>query len=210
MHSVTARYYGCIKYCDELIGRIVEKLKQKNLLDDTIIIVTADHGESMTEHGILFDHHGLYDPTTRVPLILRYPPIGKGVHEGLSMNLDITPTILDLLGIDKKFKERDGKSLAKQFNKEISRDFIFSEENYLQKKFSVRSKTHKLIYPQKGFEGCIRCGYAHGGEFELYDLEQDPDENKNIYDKNSAKAEELSKKGKDFFKKKSVIEGIRI
>lgn len=69
--------------------------------EDTLVILTADHGEIMDEHDGFFDHHGLYEGNVHVPLILYWPgtlPAGRRVP-GLVQNLDIAPTLLDLAGV---------------------------------------------------------------------------------------------------------------
>ncbi|AGK60083.1 hypothetical protein Asulf_00047 [Archaeoglobus sulfaticallidus PM70-1] len=72
-----ARYDEAIYFVDHEIGRLIEHLEKKKILDDTFIILTADHGESLFEHGIFVDHHGLYDVNIHIPLIFLYPEIGE-------------------------------------------------------------------------------------------------------------------------------------
>ncbi|KYK25284.1 hypothetical protein AYK26_02270 [Euryarchaeota archaeon SM23-78] len=199
--QVIARYHASINYCDEMIGRITTSLRQKKILDNTIIFITADHGESLVEHNILFDHHGLYEQNLKIPLIIRYPKLGKGkVVKNLAMNLDITPTVIDILGIRKRFDKDNGKSLVKLMQGKEKRKYVFAEENYLQKKRCIRSERYKYIFPQKGFRKCKRCGYVHGEVEELYDLKKDPKEVKNIVKKNPAVAKALRKEAGKFFK----------
>ena len=78
-----------------------------------LIILTGDHGESMAEHKIFFDHHGLYDPTIHVPLIVRAPgKFAPGARVGgMVRHIDIVPTLLDLLGLP-PHEQADGRSLA--------------------------------------------------------------------------------------------------
>lgn len=89
-----------VKYVDDAVGRIVATLGP--VLDDTILVVTADHGESFTEHAPFFDHgDNLYDPSLRIPSIWRFP---KAIPAGTRIDCqvagsDLTPTVLDLLGI---------------------------------------------------------------------------------------------------------------
>ncbi len=181
--DIIARYNGSIRYVDDMIGRIVEELKRKELYDDTILIITADHGESLVEHGILFDHHGLYDESLNIPLIVRYPKLGNNVKfSGMVQNIDIMPTILDLLGFD--FDGLDGKSLKEVIKRKEGKKFVFAEENHLQEKVCVRSEDYKLILPASNdFSGCKRCGVIHGGVKELYDLKKDPWEKDNLFGK---------------------------
>lgn len=81
--------------------------------DDTLIILTSDHGESLTEHEIFFDHHGLYDVTTHVPLILFAPkhfPNPKRI-KALVQHVDLVPTLCDLMGVEAEGGAWDGLSL---------------------------------------------------------------------------------------------------
>lgn len=107
-----AAYDKEIEYVDAAIGEVVEALGPE--LDNTILIITADHGESFTEHGYLFDHgDNLYDPALRVPLIVRYPKAATGgVRVPCQVGgADVVPTVLGLLGIDDGV-QRDGHSLV--------------------------------------------------------------------------------------------------
>ncbi|MFH1478071.1 MAG: sulfatase [Verrucomicrobiota bacterium] len=104
--AVLALYDGEARVFDDLVGRWTQKLEQLGLLDNTLIIITADHGEELMERG----HVGhcscnlngtLYDESIRVPLIMRFPgkiPPGTVVREQISQ-IDIMPTIFDLLGL---------------------------------------------------------------------------------------------------------------
>jgi len=93
---------------------LMETLQLNGALDDTIVVVVADHGESMTEHGVYFCHRGLYNPTVHVPLLIRYPAKvpASTVVEHLASGVDIYPTVLDLAGIDADVDYIDGLSLV--------------------------------------------------------------------------------------------------
>ena len=67
---IIAMYDASVRYVDSALKELVEGLEELGMLDDTLIVITSDHGESLTEHGVYFDHHGLYDVSIRVPLIL--------------------------------------------------------------------------------------------------------------------------------------------
>ena len=101
-----------IEYVDTAVAQVVDALGPQ--LDNTILVLTADHGESFTEHDYLFDHgDNLYDPSLRVPLIVRYP---KGAKAGVRVACqvggeDIVPTVLALLQLDDGI-QRDGHSLV--------------------------------------------------------------------------------------------------
>lgn len=92
------RYDSEIGYADYYIGQLLDTLKNEGLEDNTIVVLTADHGESLGEHGYVGHGRQLYESIIRVPLIIRYPPkvpAGKVIDEPVSA-LDLTPTMLEL------------------------------------------------------------------------------------------------------------------
>jgi arylsulfatase A-like enzyme len=98
---LVALYDGEIRYTDDCIGALLEHLQSANLGENTITIVTSDHGEEFWEHGGMRHGHTLYDELVRVPLVIRYPGKIRGgtvVREQVS-HLDIMPTVLDLAGL---------------------------------------------------------------------------------------------------------------
>jgi len=130
-------YDGEIAYMDDWMGYFFDELKQRGLWDNTIVVLVADHGESLGQHKE--NTHGLfiYRPTTRVPLIIRYPeslPRGMRIKERVA-TVDIMPTLLDLLDInvDAKF---DGKSLLSLVRgKEKQPDRAIYSEVFIPKSF---------------------------------------------------------------------------
>src|SRR5215212_4119462 len=72
-HYIDAQYDGAIAYMDACIARIFTQLESLGILDDTIVVINGDHGETLYDHECWYDHHGLYDVTLHVPLIMRYP-----------------------------------------------------------------------------------------------------------------------------------------
>ena len=109
-----AQYDGAVAYTlDSCIQNIFTAIEGLGLTENTIVVLTADHGETLDEHDCWFDHHGTYDNTLHVPLIIRYPgkmPTGKRIG-GYTRLMDIVPTILDLAGIEVEDKF-DGDSLV--------------------------------------------------------------------------------------------------
>jgi len=105
-------YDGEIAYADAGLGNVLESLRRKGELDRTLIVFTADHGESLGEHGETTHSLFLYDATTHVPLLFRHPALAKNkrVAEVVS-STDIVPTVLDLLGVEGP-GDYDGVSLA--------------------------------------------------------------------------------------------------
>jgi len=99
---VVAQYDGEISYADAQLGRLLDALDADGAIDNTMVVVNGDHGESLGEHDVWFDHgDDLYDASTWVPLAIQLP---GGDHAGVTVDdpvelLDLAPTILDVLGI---------------------------------------------------------------------------------------------------------------
>lgn len=100
--QLRATYYGMITEVDAQLGRVIEALRDRGELDDTIVIVTSDHGEQLGDHWFV-EKLGFYDPSYRIPLIIRWPGMtgsaGRAV-ESFTENVDVLPTVLDLCGGD--------------------------------------------------------------------------------------------------------------
>ena len=99
--TVRAQYDAEVAYADLCIAHVLNRLEELGLVENTLLIVGADHGEELDDHGCWFDHHGLYDTNVRVPLIMRLPgrlPAGQVVTPMVSW-LDVAPTVLDLAGL---------------------------------------------------------------------------------------------------------------
>ncbi|HSY50331.1 MAG TPA: sulfatase-like hydrolase/transferase [Thermoanaerobaculia bacterium] len=92
-------YDASIAGIDRQIGRIVETLRSQGLLENTLLIVTADHGESLGEHGEQTHAIFVYDATVRVPLLIRYPAFAPAVYAAPVRSVDIMPTVLGVLGL---------------------------------------------------------------------------------------------------------------
>jgi arylsulfatase A-like enzyme len=189
LEYAVASYDAAIAHIDSNIGRIVNALEENGLIDTTLLVITSDHGESLTEHGIFFDHHGLYDPTIRVPLLF-VPPENAGLPvnvklDDLVQHVDIFPTILDLLDDAPLDFHCDGFSLLPfLFHEGSTRPCIFVEEAYTERKVAVRTDRYKYIRAVTPEDAvCRYCGTVHGGEEELYDLHADPLEVTNVVDR---------------------------
>lgn len=116
LDHILALYDGEIRYTDHHIGRVLAHLEAAGRLDDTIVIVTADHGEEFFEHGDKGHNKTLHDEVLLVPLLVRWPervPAGTLVASQVRL-IDILPTVADLVGIDPG-PEAMGRSLAPLF-----------------------------------------------------------------------------------------------
>lgn len=173
---VIAQYDGAIAYMDACIQTIFTALEAHGIYDETLIILNGDHGETLYDHECWFDHHGIYDTTLHVPLIIRYPgrvPAGKRVA-GYTQHKDLVPTVLELAGIetDKKF---DGNSVLPLISgEEVSHESeIYITECTWMRKHGWRTPEWKLIV-------ALEPDFHFKPEIELYNLIQDPDENNNL------------------------------
>ena len=122
---------GELAYLDRQIDRLEAFLRSRGLLETTIVVVLSDHGEDHGEHGRKFIHTGLWDSTTHVPLMIRWPaaaPAGR-VFDGLVQTIDVFPTLLDALGLDDPAPPRDGLPLAGPAPAAVptTRRYVFAE-----------------------------------------------------------------------------------
>lgn len=104
--------YDCgIRYMDGKIAEIISLLKEKGLYEDMVIIVTSDHGENMGELGIYSEHGTADQITTRIPMIIKWPGMQKGIDTGFHYSLDLCPTLAELFGLEAA-PHWDGQSYA--------------------------------------------------------------------------------------------------
>ena len=104
--------YDCgIRYADELLGQVFNLLKAHGIYDETVIIISSDHGENMGELGIYGEHGTADQITCRIPMIIKWPGGFQGRDKELRYNLDLVPTIAELFDLPKSDKW-DGKSYA--------------------------------------------------------------------------------------------------
>jgi len=163
------RYDRSVRYADELIGELLSSLREADRLDNTLIVITSDHGEGFGDHEVFAHGLYLYDFLVRVPLLVTYPgvvPGGQVWSQPVGL-VDLAPTILGFAGIEPP---------AVMSGVDHSADLIAGREpapgrlvrgSYQEghyDRYMVRSKTHKLLYD------------AVDGHLELYDLVADPDE----------------------------------
>jgi arylsulfatase A-like enzyme len=173
---VIAQYDGAIAYMDACIQTIFNALEAKGIMDETIIVVNGDHGETLYEHECWFDHHGMYDNVLHVPLIIRYPgkvPVGRRI-KGFNQHKDLVPTLLDLANIKVKDKF-DGRSLMKLVRGEeasFESEFYITECTWMRK-HGWRTPQWKLII-------ALEPDFHFKPEIELYNLIEDPEENNNL------------------------------
>ncbi len=173
---IIAQYDGAIAYMDACIQTLFNALETHGITDETIVVINGDHGETLYDHECWFDHHGLYDVTLHVPLIIRYPgrvPAGKR-FSGYSQHKDLVPTLLELAEVETDIAF-DGESLMSMVNGEVASfesEFYITECTWMRK-HGWRTPEWKLIV-------ALEPDFHFKPPVELYNLIQDPDENNNL------------------------------
>ncbi len=203
---VIAQYDGAVAYMDACIQSIFNALEAKGIIDETIVILNGDHGETLYDHECWFDHHGMYDVTLHVPLIIRYPgtvPAGKRVF-GYNQHKDLVPTILELAGISKGRNKFEGQSLMPMVRGELAShesEFYITECTWMRK-HGWRTPEWKLIL-------ALEPDFHFKPPVELYNLVTDPDENDNLAETHPDIVRTLKKRMNDWIKKRVKETGKR-
>ena len=175
INFIKAQYDGEIRYVDDKVGELYQTLVDLGIMDETLLIITSDHGESLGEHEEYFDHCTVYEPIIRVPLILAHPSLPKGIKvEKLVQNIDIPYTILKTANI-KTPKDFEGKNLLSVANGE---DEGYSEVYSNQGLWSAK----RTVITRDGWKliKTLDPGFWECPAVELYNLNNDPGENENL------------------------------
>ncbi len=177
-------YDGEVAWSDELIGRLDAVLASTGMRDNTLLVVTSDHGEGLEEHDESVHGFFVYETTLRVPFIVRGPGIRPGTRLDLvARTVDVLPTVLDQLGLADAMPSVSGRSLKAALAGERMDDQpVFAE-----------SLTPLIHYGWSDLR-TLRDGrwkYILAPRSELYDLESDPGERQNLVDREPARARAL-------------------
>ncbi len=165
-----AHYYAKISFVDEQIGRVMEALDARGFLENTIVVLSSDHGEHLGDHGMVYKWL-MHESVVRVPLVFweKEPRhLSAGNRGELTSLIDLGPTFLDLAGIPVPTR-LEGNSLRASLAGQPGpqRDAVFCEDNYM---LMIRTENHKLVH------------YFGQEAGELYDLASDPSETHNLWD----------------------------
>ena len=167
-------YFAAVSYVDDRIGQVLQALRESGLEEETIVVLTADHGEMLGERGLWYKM-AFFEDAARVPLVVRTPPglarAGSRVAEPVSL-LDLAPTLLDLAGLDAgDLGEIDGRSLAPVLRGEGGRGAPVLAE------YLAEGVTAPMVMVRDGSAKYVRCP---GDPDVLYDLAADPRELRNL------------------------------
>ncbi|MDY3070239.1 MAG: sulfatase [Parabacteroides sp.] len=172
-------YLRVIHSVDRNIGRVLDYLEDKGMLENTMIVYTSDQGFYMGEHG-WFDKRFMYEESFRTPLLIRLPGGKKGDIDEFVQNIDYGPTILELAGVEVP-EDMHGESFLPLLKGEKVDDwrkslyyhfYEYPAEHAVKRHYGVRTERYKLIH-----------FYNDIDEWELYDLKEDPSEMNNLYGK---------------------------
>ncbi len=172
-------YLRAVASVDDNIGRVLEHLEASGLAENTIVIYASDQGWYLGEHG-WFDKRWMYEESLRMPLIVRWPGTTApgSTSNAMVSNLDLAETFLDIAGVEIP-SDMQGQSFVPLLEGEAPSDwrqsFYYQYYEYpgphdVARHYGVRTERHKLIY------------FYTLDEWELYDLEEDPDELISVYE----------------------------
>jgi arylsulfatase A-like enzyme len=172
-------YLRAVAAVDDQLGRVLDYLDESGLSDNTVVVYSSDQGFFLGDHG-WFDKRWMYEESFRTPLLVRWPGVTSpaALDSHLVQNLDFAQTFLDIAGVDAP-AEMQGRSLVPLLRGEDSGDwrtsvyyhyYEYPAVHSVRRHYGVRTEHYKLIH------------YYNLGEWELFDVETDPDELINLYD----------------------------
>jgi arylsulfatase A-like enzyme len=178
LEELVKDHYCGIESNDEDIGEVLQELEAQQVLDDTVLVWSSDHGFFLGEHRF-YDKRLMYEPSIRIPLMIRYPPrISAGTTSArMALNLDLAPTLMDLVGLPPPVHFQ-GKSLmpllanpgAQWRTDWLYEYYEFPGNQQVRPCRGVRTERYKYIHY-----------FTEPQEFEVYDLQQDREELHNLY-----------------------------
>jgi arylsulfatase A-like enzyme len=178
---------------DDNVGRVVDWLDERGLYDDTLLVYSSDQGFFLGDHG-WFDKRFMYEQSLQMPLLLSYPrAVAAGtVHDDIVSNVDFAQTFLDAAGVPHHERMHGRSFWADLTGAEAPppadglyyRYWEHDDVNHqAPAHYGYRTARHKLIYFYNDGLGVPgTSSVTHPPEWELYDLEEDPDELRNVYD----------------------------
>ncbi|MCX7011192.1 MAG: sulfatase-like hydrolase/transferase, partial [Candidatus Sumerlaeota bacterium] len=184
-------YAGLCSFVDKWDGVLLDYLKSAGMLDNTLLVFVSDHGEPFGEHGIIRKAKPLpYEELVRIPFFIRHPEgLGAGKeYDALVQNCDITPTILNFLGINTRFMRITGANLLPLMKGEVEKVHDYAYIGHYNQ--SCRINDHEWAY----------IHYFIDRPHELFRYVEDREMKNNVIEKHPQKAEELKKIMFDYVK----------
>jgi arylsulfatase len=195
------RYDAEIAHTDEQIGRLLTGLEDRELLGNTVIVFTADHGEEFGEHGGHL-HYTLHDEVVRVPLVIQAPSLEPGVRSEVSEQIDLLPTILALLGIEPE-ESYPGRNLLVGAGEPspvflererpagfVQRAVVLDRYKLIFVEASEAGRQSRVAVPAPVGKGKRRRPKVEPG-ISLYDLSEDPAETMNLFEESAPESRQL-------------------
>jgi len=176
---VLNRYDNALSYVDEQVGTLVDSLRETDQLDNTIVVLTSDHGELFHQHGMVTHGRSLYDAEARVPLLIHWPDVIEARSSDAPVShLDILPTLAELLRVA-PHPSFQGESFAQPDLIDHKRKAIFMNIQGMRTAEAIVCWPYKLIKARQQRRP------------ELYDLERDPREEEDLFHDGSTEAQHL-------------------
>jgi len=181
--AAQARYYAMIAQIDDQFSRLLEYLDQCGQAENTIVVFTSDHGETLGDHGLMAKGCRFYEGLVRVPLLIRWPGTAQPglLSDALVELLDINATLLEAAGVDLP-DHHQGQSLVPLLRGEADahRESVRCEYfDSLDAYFTQGTGAFGTMYRTERHKLCVYHGYGTG---QLFDLEADPGEHRNLWD----------------------------
>jgi arylsulfatase A-like enzyme len=181
LEELVKDHYAGVEDNDRNVGAVWQELERQKITAETAVVLSSDHGFFLGEHH-LYDKRLMYEPSIRVPMMVRYPGHAKAGSKSdeMVLNLDMAPTLLDIAGLAVP-AEMQGKSMLPlaegKANVEWRKDWLYEYYEYpgfenVKPCRGVRTERYKFV-----------DFFVEPEEFELYDLKADPDEKNNLYGK---------------------------
>jgi arylsulfatase A-like enzyme len=175
-------YDANLRHADWAVGEIVNALTAAGMLEDTLLIVTSDHGEAFGEHGFIWHAHAIHDEAARIPLLIRFPssPVHPRRIDCLTQTVDLLPTLCDLFSLPYPADEFQGRSLLPVLAGQADSAGTYAvTKSYRPEKYLIRDERHALLL------------YRNPEWRALYDMRADPRQTHNIIAERPDEAEAL-------------------
>ena len=195
-------YNSDIRYLDDAIGDLIGTIREKGLIDNTIVVITADHGENFGEHHLMSHELSLYDTLLHVPLMIRFPQRiqSPSVQEKPVQLIDIFPSLLQVLHIKPEGLGLQGANLLPDEMAKRLDNFVFAEYNNSRAVDNIERKFGKAIPPNPVYLRKIlkiarsdkwKFIWGTDGTRELYAINKDPYEKNNLFQSNQDEAKQM-------------------